>query len=111
MAAQGADSEPVIIQFLLEFFQLFFIAQHGKLAMRIAWIIAGAEFDRVNVQAFQLLKYFVERKLRQQRGKTSNSHQRKRITAMSVALAGSRVREGAWEQPRIAITGFLHAPL
>jgi hypothetical protein len=48
--------------------------------MRISRVIAGPEFNSCNVERFQLLKHLFERKLRQQCGETSNSHERKRTT-------------------------------
>ena len=74
MTAQGADGEALVVQFLLELLQFLLVLEHGELAMRIAGIVAGAQFNRVDVQALQLFENFVERELGQQGGKTSNSH-------------------------------------
>src|SRR3954462_2349195 len=59
--------------------------------MRISRVIAGSKLNRRNVQRLEFFDYFFERKLRQQRGETSNSHERKRTT-------GNRI--WAVKQPR-----------
>ncbi len=80
MAGKRANREASAIQFFLELRQFVGVIQHRKFAMRIAGIISGAEFDGINLQPFKLFKDFIQRKLRQQRGETSDSHQRKSIT-------------------------------
>ena len=49
--------------------------------MRIARIVAGAKFNRADIQFLELFENLLERELREQCGKASNFHQRKRITA------------------------------
>jgi hypothetical protein len=53
MAAQGADGYAVVFETLFEFFKRRSVIEHGQLAVRIAWIVAGAEFDGRNVEGFQ----------------------------------------------------------
>ncbi len=64
VAAQGADGEALIVQLLLELFQLLLIVEHRQLAMRIAGIIASAQLNRVDVELLELLENFFKRKLR-----------------------------------------------
>ena len=70
VAAQSADSEALVVQLLLEFLQFLLVIEHRELAMRVAGIVAGAEFDSVDVQALQFFKDLVERELRQKRCNT-----------------------------------------
>ena len=48
VAAQGADGEAVVFQDLLELGECGVVVQHGELAVRVAGIVAGAEFDGVD---------------------------------------------------------------
>ena len=74
MATQRTDGNAVISELLLEGVQLLRVVQHGQLAMRIARIITGAQFDGGNSVGLQLLQDIVQRHLRQQRGEDSDSH-------------------------------------
>jgi hypothetical protein len=74
VAAQRADAEAAIRQFVFEFGQLGGIVQHGQLAVRIARIITGSEFDRIDMDALELLEDIVQGKLRQQGGENADSH-------------------------------------
>ncbi len=62
--AERADRKSVVGQLLLEIVQRRFVRKHRQLAMRIARIIAGAQFDRRNVERAQLFEDFFERELR-----------------------------------------------
>src|SRR5689334_21973301 len=61
--------------------------------MRISRVIAGPELNSCDVKRLQLLEHLFERKLRQQRGETSNSHERKRTTARRSASSGRLTKE------------------
>jgi hypothetical protein len=50
VTAQGTDFKPVIVQDLLPLREFLLVVKHGQLAMRIARIVAGPEFDSVDVQ-------------------------------------------------------------
>ena len=75
------NGEALVVQLLFEFCEFLAVFPHGQLAMRIAGVVSGTKFDRRNVESFELLKNLIKGKLRQQRGKTSNSHERQGITA------------------------------
>ncbi len=64
MRAERADGKSVVGEFLLELFQRDAILQHRQLAMRIAGIISGAQFDGRDVQGAQFFEHFFERELR-----------------------------------------------
>ena len=55
MRTQSTDGEAVVVQLLLELLQLLLVLNHRELAMRITWIIAGTEFNSVDVKRFKLL--------------------------------------------------------
>src|SRR5215813_11599147 len=42
--------------------------------MCVAWIVAGAEFDSIDVEGFELFQNLTQRKLGEQRGKNANLH-------------------------------------
>src|SRR5437660_1595165 len=64
--------------------------------MRISRVIAGPELNSCDVERLQLLQHLFERKLRQQCGETSNSHERKRTTGRPSANSGTLTRENAF---------------
>ena len=74
VGTESADGKALIIEQLFKFLQIFCAAEHRQLAVRIAGVVAGTELDRADVELLQLFKDFVERELRQQRGKYANSH-------------------------------------
>jgi hypothetical protein len=57
--------------------------------MRVAWEIARAEFDGCDVQALELFKNLFKRERGQQGCETSDSHERKSITAPEIDWANS----------------------
>ena len=74
VAAQRADGDAVVGEESLEPVELGRIVEHGQLAVRVAGIIAGTEFDGIDVQLLQLLEDFLERKLAEKRSKDANFH-------------------------------------
>src|SRR5439155_13570702 len=74
VTAQRTDGEAVVGKLLLEVEQLRYFVQHRELAVRVAGIIARAQFDRIDIDALQFLQNVVERHLRQQGGKYTDSH-------------------------------------
>jgi hypothetical protein len=48
--------------------------------VRVAGIIAGAEFNRINVQSFELDQNLIERELREQWSKDANLHANQHIS-------------------------------
>jgi len=74
VAAKSADGDAAIGEELLEFGEGFGVVEHGKLAMRVAGIIAGSEFNGVDVQAFELVENSRKRQLGEERGEDSDFH-------------------------------------
>jgi hypothetical protein len=74
VAAQGTDGEAMIAELRLEIVELRLTVEHRKLAVRVAGIISGAEFHRIDIVALQLLQYIFQGQLRQQRGEYADSH-------------------------------------
>src|ERR1700722_422684 len=71
---QGTDAGTVVRQNLLKFGKRGSIFEHRELAVRIAGIVAGAKLDRVDTERLEFLENRSQWKLRQQRGKDSNTH-------------------------------------
>jgi hypothetical protein len=74
VAAKGADGDAAIGEELLEFGKGFGVVEHGELAVRVAGIIAGAEFDSVDVKGLELVENGREWKLGEERGEDSDFH-------------------------------------
>src|SRR5688572_8405482 len=74
MTTQSAYREAMIVQTLLPFLQLLLVVEHRKLAMRVARIVSGAEFDCSYIQRFELFEDLGKGELRQQRCKDAYSH-------------------------------------
>src|SRR5258708_29049608 len=75
MAAQRANGEPAIGEFLFEFLEGRAIFERRELAVRIAGVIASTQLDRFNLVELEFLENVVERKLGQQRSEDTNSHE------------------------------------
>ena len=74
VATERADGDAAIGEKLLEFGEGLGVVEHGELAVRVAGIIAGAEFDGVDVEGFELVEDGGEWKLGEQRGEDSDFH-------------------------------------
>ena len=74
VTAQGADGDAVIGQNFLKLGEGGGVFEHRELAVRIARIVAGAEFDGIDLERYEFLQNRSQRKLRQQRRKDSNAH-------------------------------------
>jgi hypothetical protein len=74
VAAKGADGDAAIGEELLEFSESFGVVEHRQLAMRVAGIIAGAEFDGVDVEGLEFVEDSGERQLGEERGEDSDFH-------------------------------------
>jgi hypothetical protein len=74
MAAEGTDRKAVVLQLLLKLFQFTLALEHRQLAVRIAGVVTGAQFNRVDVERLELLDDFIKGELRKQGSETSNSH-------------------------------------
>jgi hypothetical protein len=57
-----------------EFGESLRVVEHGELAVRVAGIIAGAEFDGVDVEGFEFVEDSGQGKLGEQRGEDSDLH-------------------------------------
>src|SRR5581483_9862103 len=74
MTTQGAYGRSVIVEDLFEIGERRTIFQHRELAVRIAYVVSGAKFNRLYIQRGKLLENRGQRQLRQQRGKHSDTH-------------------------------------
>jgi hypothetical protein len=74
VAAKGADGDAVVGEDFAEFGESFGVVEHGELAVRVAGIVAGAEFNGVDVERLDLIENGRQRQLREQRGKDSDFH-------------------------------------
>ena len=74
VAAERADGDAAIGEELLKFGEGFGVVEHGELAVRVAGIIAGTEFDGVDVKGLKLVENSRERQLGEERGKDSDFH-------------------------------------
>jgi hypothetical protein len=59
---------------LFEYIERSRIVEHGELAVRIAGIVAGAEFNGIDAQGFEFCENAIEWQLREQRSKDANLH-------------------------------------
>ena len=74
MAAQGADREAVVRELLFKINQLVRMLEHRQFAMRIARIIACAEFDRADVERGQFFEDLLQRQAGKQRREDTDVH-------------------------------------
>src|SRR5581483_8245632 len=86
VATQGADAESVIVEEFLEAAQSRTVLDHGKLAMRVADIISGGEFDGMDVQFRQFVEHLIKRELRKQGREDSNAHKDFRVVEMKATI-------------------------
>ena len=64
VATQRADGEAVVVERLLEFVERGVLLEQRELAVRIAGIVAGAEFNRGDAESFQFRDHVREGELR-----------------------------------------------
>jgi hypothetical protein len=76
MATKGAYPEIVTAEDGLEFPQRGIVLKHGKFAVCIARVVAGAQFDCIDPMGFQPLKDFTQWKLREQWSEYADPHAR-----------------------------------
>ena len=74
VAAQRADGDAVVRQLLLELDQLAVVVEHRELAVRIAGIVAGAQFHRIHPQTLQFFDHPIQRQAGEQCGEDSDFH-------------------------------------
>src|SRR5580698_8686187 len=71
---QSADMRAMVGEHLLKFREGATIVQHRQFAVRITRIISGAKFYGIDAQRGKFPENVRQRKLREQRGKHSNTH-------------------------------------
>src|SRR5579862_8573155 len=97
MATQGADRKAVDFQFLFKLLQRLPVVQHRQFAMGIAGIVAGAELDREDIQAFQFVEHFVEGEVGKKRCENSDLHGGERAPLFETKEYHRKARANAHE--------------
>jgi hypothetical protein len=60
VTTQRADGESAVLDLVLELLQCRRVIEHSEFTMRVARIVAGAQFDRANPMALQFGQDIIE---------------------------------------------------
>jgi hypothetical protein len=74
VTAKGTDGDAMVGENFAELGKHLAVVEHGKLAVRVTGIVAGPEFDGIDVKSFELIEDGGKRKLGEKWGEDSDFH-------------------------------------